>query len=172
MKNFGPILLFLLIAPAAGGIDIKQHPTRSEWQYFLRKGAELQKSIWLEQKSKGVNFAHWSWGWRILWLKSCGVSPASHCVDILVQGFDDPALVVRAETITQLGWRHQGSGDRKILAKLQGAFMEERNFRNHKPMFIHENILRAMEMIGGKRSQEIRAQLAKRYDVSVTPQGL
>lgn len=171
MKNFATILFFL-IATGAKGIDIKQHPTQSEWQYFLRKGGGLQKNIWSEQRSKGVHFKHWSWGWRILWLKSCGVSTASHCVNILAQGFADPALVVRAEAITQLGRRHRGSGDQKILAKLHKAFMEERNFRNHKPMFVHENILRAMAMIGGTYSQEIRMKLAKRYDISVVSQGL
>ena len=130
-------------------INIKRNPDQREWQYFLRNGLELQKNIWEEQMRRGVTFADWSWGWRILWLRSCGPSQLLHCKKIMAAGLNDAALVVRAEAITQLGLRHQNSNDRAVLDKLAQAAREPRNFRNGKPMFIHQNIKLAQRRVRG-----------------------
>ena len=130
-------------------IDIKRNPDQLEWQYFLRNGLELQKNIWEAQQRKGVSFADWSWGWRILWLKSCEQSQMQHCEGIMTAGLNDAALVVRAEAITQLGLRHQNSRNKAVLDKLAQAAREPRNFRNGKPMFIHQNIKLAQHRVAG-----------------------
>ena len=130
-------------------INIKQQPEAREWQYFLRNGLELQQNIWEAHQRRGVGFADWSWGWRILWLKSCGNHWMRHCDGILSAGLDDTALVVRAEAITQLGLRHQDSRNRAVLHKLSQAAREPRNFRHGKPMFIHKNIKLAQRRVSG-----------------------
>ena len=130
-------------------IDIKRNPEPREWRYFLRNGLKLQQNIWEEQRRKGVAFADWSWGWRILWLKSCGQSQRPHCKGIMTAGLSDVALVVRAEAITQLGLRYQNSRNKNVLDKLSRAALEPRNFRNGKPMFIHQNIKLARQRIAG-----------------------
>lgn len=158
--------LWLKALPSlALNIDIKRNPDQREWQYFLRNSLKLQNNIWEEQQRKGITFADWSWGWRILWLKSCGLSQAAYCQDIMAAGLDDVALVVRAEAITQLGLRYQNTHDNKVLAQLQQAFQQQRNFRNGKLMFIHKNILLAITRVGGKRSTAVRLALAKRYNL-------
>ncbi len=130
-------------------IDIKRNPDQQEWQYFLRNGLELQKNIWEAQQRQGVAFADWSWGWRILWLKSCEQSQMQHCEGIMTAGLNDAALVVRAEAITQLGLRHQNSRNKAVLDKLAQAAREPRNFRNGKTMFIHQNIKLARHRVAG-----------------------
>ena len=130
-------------------IDIKRNPDQREWQYFLRNGLELQKNIWEEQRRKGIAFADWSWKWRILWLKSCEQSQMQHCEGIMTAGLHDAALVVRAEAITQLGLRHQDSRSKAVLDKLARVAREPRNFRNGKPMFIHQNIKLAQQRVAG-----------------------
>ena len=156
------------VAPPLGAFEIntKRNPDQREWQYFLRNGLELQKNIWEERQRQGVTFADWSWSWRILWLKSCGLSNASHCITVMAAGLDDVALVVRAEAITQLGLRYQNSRDNRVLEKLRQAFRDPRNFRNGKPMFIHKNILRALQRVGGKRSETLRLALANEYGLA------
>ena len=145
-----------------------QHlPNKAEWQYFLQKGDDFQRNFWQEHKKKHVNFRDWSWSWRILWLKSCGLSKEAHCIEVLAQGFRDEAMVVRAEAITQLGKRFRGSGNADVLAQLRAAFLEPRNFRHKEIMFIHHNILRAMAMVGGKRSEEMRKALSQRYKITL-----
>lgn len=134
-------------------INTKRNPDQREWQYFLRNGLELQKNIWETQQRRGVTFANWSWGWRILWLKSCGQSQMPHCKGIMAAGMNDAALVVRAEAITQLGLRHQNSNDKAVLDKLAQAEREPRNFRNGKPMFIHQNIKLARQRVSGRKLQ-------------------
>ena len=94
------------------------------------------------------------------------MSKEAYCVKILAQGFRDEAMVVRAEAITQLGRRFKGSGNEAILKQLRKAFAEKRNFRHTETMFIHKNILKAMQMIGGKKSDVLRLQLAKRYSLA------
>ncbi len=130
-------------------INIKRNPTPQEWQYFLRNSLELQKNIWEKHQQRGVVFADWSWAWRILWLKSCGLSQMQHCQGIMQDGLRDAALVVRAEAITQLGLRYRNSHNRAALDKLTQAAREPRNFRNGKPMFIHKNIKLAQRRIKG-----------------------
>lgn len=145
----GGVLSWASLPLKALEIDIKRNPEQQEWRYFLRNGLELQQDIWEEQQRKGVAFADWSWGWRILWLKSCGQSQLPHCKIVMTAGLSDAALVVRAEAITQLGLRHQNSRNKTVLDKLNRAALEPRNFRNGKPMFIHQNIKLARQRVVG-----------------------
>ena len=148
----GGVLSWLSLPLKALEIDIKRNPEPREWRYFLRNGLKLQQNIWEAQRHKGVAFADWSWGWRILWLKSCGQSQLPHCKRIMSAGLSDAALVVRAEAITQLGLRHQNSRNQDVLDTLKRAALEPRNFRNGKPMFIHQNIKLARQRITGHAS--------------------
>ncbi len=145
----GGMLSWAALPLMAAEINIKRNPDQREWRYFLRNGVELQRNIWEEQRRQGVAFADWSWVWRILWLKSCGQSQQQHCQAIMAAGLNDAALVVRAEAITQLGLRHQNSHNQTVLHKLKQAAREPRNFRNGKPMFIHDNIKLARQRIAG-----------------------
>lgn len=163
MKFLLPSVIHLTICSSLLAIDISQHPSRREWQYFLRNNVQSQAHIWKTHQQLGVKFSDWSWGWRILWVKSCGLNQADYCQKILQLGFNDRALVVRAETISQLGQRFRGTGDRKILQKLRQAAGQRRNFRNRRPMFIHNNILRAVQEVGGVNSLALYKQLKQRY---------
>ena len=160
------VLTVSLVAAEAVALSYRHKLNKSEWQYFLRKDKDFQRNFWQEHKKRQINFRDWSWSWRILWLKSCGLSKEPHCIEVLAQGFRDEAMVVRAEAISQLGMRFRGSSNGDILAQLHAAFMEERNFRHQEVMFIHHNILRAMAMIGGERSEAMRKALSKNYKVA------
>ena len=155
-------IICLTICSSLLAVDISKHPSRREWRYFLGNSVQSQANIWKTHKQLGVEFSDWSWGWRILWVKSCGLNRAGYCQKILQLGFKDRALVVRAETISQLGRRFKGTGDRQILQKLQQAASQRWNFRNQRPLFIHDNILRAVQEIGGVKSALYR-QLKQRY---------
>ena len=155
LASYGAGLALCLVltsgATTAAAVSYSQMPNKHEWQYFLQRGSDFQKNFWHEHRQREIQFSDWSWSWRILWLKSCGLSKEPHCIKILAQGFRDRAMVVRAEAITQLGRRFRGSGNSGMLAQLNAAAKVPRNFRHQQPMFIHHNIKRAVAMIRGVR---------------------
>ena len=164
IKVIGAVmLLYSTWGEATVVLDHRQTPNQSEWKYFLQQDVRFQKNLWHSKSKRNIRFSDWSWGWKILWLRACSTKTEGYCQHILARGFEDSAMVVRAEAIKQIAKRMQGSGNVAMLRRLQVAFEDRRNFRNRQLMFIHRHILAAMKVIGGKESKDMRMALRKRY---------
>ncbi len=74
------------------------------------------------------------------------------CVtEILRNGLQDKALVVRAESVDALGEIFAGKNDREVVGWLKKTANHSRNFRNGKPLYIIERILFSLSRIEGQK---------------------
>jgi len=144
-------------------LDISKSPTQIEWQTFNKLSPAKQQQLWNYHSSKGKKLGNWSWEWRIGWVRSC-LEPSkrkeNYCEQIIKDGLEDDALVVRSETVKHLGLSYQGSKDLKIIQLLANTYKNARNYRNQKPLFIQRYILFSLKQIQGKQAHSIGEELA------------
>ena len=146
--------------------DIKTNASESDWQYFFGAKPNWRFSLWKYQTNLGKSLSDWHWTWRIGWIKSCSKASdikSEHCSEVIKQGKNDKALVVRSEVVNYLSSVYSGSGNSKAVAELEGLFKDKRNQRAGKPLYIQKQIIYALKGIGGHRASKSASNLAKSH---------
>jgi hypothetical protein len=149
-----------------GNFDIKAEPAPADWRYFLKAPERERELLWSRQSQRGMKLGHWSWGWRLGWVRACGTSEQAYCGQILRTALFDRALVVRAEAATRLGRRYAGSGDADVVRLLAKAYALGRNVRRGQPLFVHMRILFALRDIGGDDALATGEKLAAAHEAT------
>jgi hypothetical protein len=139
---------------------IEAEPSKSDWRYFIRAPERVREDLWLRHARAGKRLAHWSWGWRLGWVRVCGGSERPLCAEILKEALFDKALVVRAEAATRVGTRFAGSADTRVVALLEQAFRNKHNLRGGRPLFVQQRILYALHQVGDEGQRERATTLA------------
>jgi hypothetical protein len=143
--------------------DIKTNAEEQDWKYFFASKANWRFSLWSYQKNLGKSLKDWHWTWRIGWIKSCKKASdikLEHCAEIISQGANDQALVVRSEVVNYLAEVYAGTEDQKIISQLKKSFEDKRNVRAGKPLYIQKQILYALKNVGGRRAVQTASNLA------------
>jgi hypothetical protein len=140
-------------------------PTAADWKKFNLMTNSEKLKLWNHFSSRGINYAQWSWQWRIGWVRYCGNETESQlpCNTILKSGLKDGAVVVRAESAQAIGRKYQNRPDQSILNALENSFSDPRNVRNGTPLFVCDRILMAMKQMGGKAAHAKAKSLAKSF---------
>ena len=138
-------------------------PSAADWRYLQHASNSELGALWAFHQGRGKTLKDWSWQWRIGWLKVCGRVKTAFCDEILRQGMNDHAMVVRAEAATSLGEKYAGSRDKGAMDQLARAFQERKNARNGKPLLVLYRILFALNQIGGTQSDDVGKNLALGY---------
>jgi hypothetical protein len=160
------VLLVLLTPPVSAQIsedhqfDISGQPSPADWEYFFKLDETTRMKLWAYHQKRERKLGHWSWEWRLAWVRTCMKSDKNYCEKVIEQALEDKALVVRAETATRLGTKHAGSKNRDIVNKLAAAFQHPGNQRNGRPMYIQQRILYAISEVGGDYATQTGARLA------------
>lgn len=146
---------------SVGKLDIKASPSQGDWQRFFIMTDKERTDLWQYHAKQKIKLSDWAWQWRLGWLRSCGFKVReSYCETTLLEGLQDPAMVVRAEAAAQYAHAHAGSGAKNDVAVLTKSYMRPDNFRNGKPLFVCEQILRALQEIGGPDALSAAKRLA------------
>lgn len=130
--------------------EVSKEPATRDWRSFHKAAPEFRKELWNYHQKRKVGFKSWSWGWRLGWVRSCANTPEGYCEQILEAALADNAVVVRAETATQLGRIFENSKNQKFSSLLINAFKNPKNYRNKKPLFVQQRILFALHQIGNE----------------------
>lgn len=128
--------------------EVSKEPATRDWRAFHKADPVFRKELWAYHQKRKVDFKTWSWGWRLGWVRSCATTPTGYCQQILESALFDKAVVVRAETATQLGRIFENSKNAKFSSLLIKAFNNPRNYRHKKPLFVQQRILFALHQIG------------------------
>lgn len=148
-------------ALSAGKFDITVGPNQSDWQRFHILTDHERSDLWQYHARQKLRLKDWAWQWRLGWLRSCGFNiREAYCDGVLLDGLQDAAMVVRAEAATQFAHAHAGSHAAGDVALLEKSYARADNFRNGKPLFVCEQILRALQEIGGDDALKSAKQLA------------
>jgi len=123
-----------------------------------------RKSLWSYYKIQGKNLSDWSWGWRMGWVRKCGVTRAKYCNSVLKQGLFDDAAVVRAESASRIGIKYRDTKSKKIIKLLGKAYRNQANYRRGKPLFVQQRILFAISSLGGKYAKKMGKKIAKSHN--------
>lgn len=148
--------------------DITSQPSPGDWQRFHKLSDAERRQLWHYHARLGRDLNHWSWEWRLGWLRRCHSSTEPYCVAILTSGLSDPALLVRAEAATILGQRHAGSEDRAVIDLLAEAYRNPANRRHNDPLIVPARILYAIHLIGGPHARLVGAALAEDHPENAT----
>ncbi len=141
--------------------QITTEPARADWRFFIRAPEAGREQLWTYHTAAGRRLGDWSWGWRMGWLRTCARSTRVYCADVMKQGLNDKALVVRAEAATRLGQRFEGSLDQGAVTMLRDAYQNKRNLRHGRPLFVQQRILFALRQIGGDAAKSTGRALAE-----------
>lgn len=148
-------------SPSGGKFDITTGPNQSDWQRFHILTDHERSELWQYHAKQKLRLKDWAWQWRLGWLRSCGFNlREAYCDGVLLDGLQDPAMVVRAEAATQFGHAHAGSSAAKDVVLLEKSYARTDNFRNGKPLFVCQQILRALQEIGGDEALKSAQRLA------------
>jgi hypothetical protein len=147
-------------------IDITKEPTPKDWKRFMKQSEKKRFKMWKYFSAKGAKLGSWSWGWRIGWVRTCTFSKARFCGDILKAGLFDDAVVVRSETAVRMGNRYENSKNKIAIDLLKKAYMNKRNHRRGKPLFVQNRILYSIRQIGGEHAMTAGRRLAKAHPMS------
>jgi hypothetical protein len=142
------------------GFEIKREPGKGDWRYFIKAPEAAREQLWAYQANHGKHLKDWAWGWRLGWVRVCGVSDRAYCRGILNEALGDRALVVRAEAATRIGQLYEKSGSDQVIGVLATAYRNPRNVRHGHPLYIQSRILFALRQIGGDHAMATAAQLA------------
>ncbi len=145
--------------------DVTSEPAQPDWRYFIRAPEVEREKLWQYQLHRGKHLRHWSWGWRLGWVRACSRSDRSYCQGVMREALFDRALVVRAEAATRLGRLYDGSQRDDIIDLLVSAYKDTRNRRRGKPMFVQTRILYALHQIGGPKAKALGSQLASEHEL-------
>ena len=145
--------------------DFTSEPAQPDWRYFIRAPEVEREKLWQYQLHRGKHLRHWSWGWRLGWVRACSRSDRSYCQGVMREALFDRALVVRAEAATRLGRLYDGSQRDDIIDLLVSAYKDTRNRRRGKPMFVQTRILYALHQIGGPKAKALGSQLASEHEL-------
>lgn len=140
-------------------------PSKAEWQHFHKMSdADLTK-FWTFQGQRGhQKLSAWSWQWRIGWIQRCGGRGLQEiCQTILLDGLNDNAMVVRAESATKIGQRYAGKPSPSLIKALQNAYNDPRNSRHGNPLFVYERILEALRNFADPEAAKVAQKLASRH---------
>lgn len=143
--------------------EIGKEPATRDWRAFHKAAPEFRKELWTYHQKRKVAFKSWSWGWRLGWVRSCAAAPVGYCQQILESALSDNAVVVRAETATQLGRIYENTKNPKFSALLIKAFNNPKNYRNKKPLFVQQRILFALHQIGNSDAASETKEIAKQH---------
>ena len=155
------ILGWIGVSSSLGAVqpfDFKSTPSAADWRAFFSAPPQWRTQLWTEETRRGVLFRDWSWTWRTAWLRACEVGNDPWCEDLLRQGLDDPALVVRHQAVASLGQRWAGTTDPDHADLLAKGLRDPRNWRNKKPLFIMRRILLALHSVGGPHALAVGRQ--------------
>ena len=148
-------------SPVSAKFDITAGPSQSDWQRFHILTDTERTDLWQYHAKQKLRLKDWAWQWRLGWLRTCGFNiREAYCDSVLLDGLQDAAMVVRAEAATQFAHAHVGSHAAKDVALLEKSYARPDNFRNGKPLFVCEQILRALQEIGGDQALKSAKQLA------------
>ena len=145
--------------------DLRSEPGPPDWRYFIQAPETEREKLWLYQIERGKHLKHWSWGWRLGWVRVCSRSQRAYCNGVLREALFDKALVVRAEAATRMGRQFEGSERQDMIDLLARAYKDVRNRRRGKPMFVQTRILYAIHQIGGRRARSIGSSLAGEHEL-------
>ena len=147
-------------APTTETFAISAAPTPADWRYFLKAPERSRAKLWSHHAAQGKKLKDWSWGWRLGWVRACGLVTSAPCPEIIDQALTDKALVVRAEAASWLGRRLAGTADARATSQLKSAFLNPRNHRHGRPLFVEQRILFALHQVGGPDADAAGAELA------------
>ena len=135
----------LLLQKSPLELDIKTSPSQGDWQRFqILTKPELEK-IWTFHQSKNIKLSDWAWQWRLGWVRRCGgMADIAWCNELVKDGLEDPAVVVRAEAAEQFAQIRKRTVTKSDIQVLTTAFKNPKNFRNGQPLFVCERILHAL----------------------------
>jgi hypothetical protein len=145
-------------------LDLKKAPTPEGWQTFLKSPMPLFQAYIIKNHMNNKDqliYDRISWQWRMGLVRKCRESNEEFCRRQLVSSLDDPALVVRNESVGVFAARYSQSGDSKALSILEHAFSNPKNFRAGKPLFVQRKILFAIHEIGGIEAKALGHRLSK-----------
>jgi len=145
--------------------DVTTEPAQPDWRYFIRAPETEREKLWEYQLHRGKHLRHWSWGWRLGWIRACSRSTRPYCNGVMREALFDRALVVRAEAATRLGRLHEGSQRDDMIDLLVSAYKDTRNRRRGKPMFVQTRILYAIHQIGGPKARSVGDTLASEHEL-------
>lgn len=157
--------LLAAVAPAQGALaaddfTISGTPTRGDWQEFFRLTEAGRQRIWTWHSGRGRHLRDWSWEWRLGWVRACTGQESAWCRDVIRQGLQDRAVVVRGRAASALGHLHAGTGDTGVLAELEATWKNPRNFRRGKPLAAAYRILEAIWQVEGRAREGTGPRLA------------
>lgn len=145
--------------------DLHSEPGPPDWRYFIQAPETEREKLWLYQVERGKHLKHWSWGWRLGWVRVCSRSQRAYCGGVLREALFDKALVVRAEAATRMGRQFEGSERQDMIDLLARAYQDVRNRRRGKPMFVQTRLLYAIHQIGGSHARSTGAKLAGEHEL-------
>lgn len=145
------------------GFDVRRPPAPADWRFFLKAPPATRAQLWAYHSQRGTTLGQWAWGWRLGWVRACGGSNEAYCSDVLRAALFDKALVVRSEAATHIGRRHEATGDTAALELLAKAYVDPRNMRGGRPIFVQERILFAIHRVGGDTALKRGATLAGQH---------
>lgn len=144
-----------------GKFNISTSPTQGDWQRFHILTEKERGNLWGYHLRQKMRLKDWAWQWRLGWLRTCGTKlRESYCDSILADGLQDAAMVVRAEAANQYAHAHAGTHSKKAVQLLAAAYARPDNFRSGKPLFVCEQILGALQEVGGAEALGAAKKLA------------
>ena len=148
---------------AASEFSFTGAPSAADWRYLQHAQEWELRELWASHQQQNKALKDWSWQWRVGWVKVCARTKTQFCGEILREGMNDKAMVVRAEAAASLGEKFAGTADKSIMDQLARAFQEKNNARNGKPLLVLYRILYALNQIGGVQSDSVATNLALSY---------
>jgi hypothetical protein len=85
------------------------------------------------------------------------------CMNIVLQGLKDEAMVVRAEAANTIGVLYRGKPDQTVINQLTAAYADPRNVRHGSPLFVCDRILTALHNMGGPLADSTAIRLANKF---------
>lgn len=141
--------------------DINAAPTQGDWQRFHILTETERATLWQSHASRKLSLKNWAWQWRLGWLRTCGTKlREDYCNEILTEGLQDAAMVVRAEAASQFAHAYAATKSKQAIDLLAKTYARPDNFRGGKPLFVCEQILRGLQEIGGSEALSTANKLA------------
>ena len=171
ISNLKALITMLFISLSATGASennpnlMTTPPKPSEWRAFLKFSKNQHQQLWQSLSAQGQKMSHWTWQWRMAWVRSCLERPASpkrgYCWNVLNQASHDKAAVVRGEAAKTIGLaKALNAGSLDILKSI---YNHPKNFRHGKPLFVPYHVLDALARHNTKAAKTVGQSLSSQH---------
>lgn len=142
-------------------------PSRAEWQGFQRLSFARRLALWKNARQQGLRLKDWHWQWRMAWIKHCSKKKSKACENMLLEGLQDRAALIRGHTAKIIGRLYAGSHDSSMTTALVEAGNNPKNFRNQKPLGVQRHIIFALNRVGLAEGRGMAKSLAGRHPTTL-----